>query len=358
MPFLERVLEPPSYGYRDANGELYVPSIAEIFREFFLRVNPFLTKKNWLPFWCWASTLALAVPFLIFIFKFFTWPLALGSLAYSMIGLGTHGTIWLHRYSTHRAFKFRNRFWTMIVRNLTIKVVPEEIYVISHHVHHKYPEKPGDPYNALAGWFYCFFADSNHQPIARNLSESDYKRASLLLDHTGVRINTYEQYKRWGSVQNPFSTILQQALNWCFWYGALFLIGGHPLAVAMFGMCVIWAFGIRTFNFDGHGRGHDQRKPGVDFNRADLSVNQLWPGFVAGEWHNNHHLFPNSARSGFLPHQIDFAWYFIRALYAVGIVKSYKDSRTDYYFNYYWPYHNLPRPQVPNKEGVLINGIK
>jgi sn-1 stearoyl-lipid 9-desaturase len=151
-------------------------------------------------------------------------------------------------------------------------------------------------------------------------------------------MNTYEQYKIWGSIQKPLATISHQLLNWIVWYGILFLLGGHALAVAIFGMSVIWAFGIRTFNYDGHGRGRDQRKPDIDFNRADISVNQMWPGYVAGEWHNNHHLFPNSARSGFLPYQVDLAWIFIRTLYALGIVTSYKDSRKDFYFNYYWSY--------------------
>jgi fatty-acid desaturase len=50
----------------------------------------------------------------------------------------------------------------------------------------------------------------------------------------------------------------------------------------------------------------------VDFDRDSLAINQLWPGFVAGEWHNNHHLFPNSARAGFLRWQPDISFAFIR----------------------------------------------
>jgi len=50
--------------------------------------------------------------------------------------MGTHGTIWHHRYCTHGAYKFRNPFWRFFTQNLTLNVIPEEIYVISHHVHH------------------------------------------------------------------------------------------------------------------------------------------------------------------------------------------------------------------------------
>jgi stearoyl-CoA desaturase (delta-9 desaturase) len=207
-----------------------------------------------------------------------------------------------------------------VVANLTPQVIINELYTVSHHVHHARTEKPGDPYNAHAGFLYCFLADSNHQPIARDLDEGDYARLQRLVAHTGVKTNSYAQYKRWGSLARPLRTTLGIILNWAFWYGAFFLIGGHALATTIFGATVVWAIGIRTFNYDGHGQGKDKRKDGVDFNRRDLSINQIWPGYVAGEWHNNHHLFPRSARTGFLPWQVDGAWLFIRLLEKLGLV--------------------------------------
>jgi stearoyl-CoA desaturase (delta-9 desaturase) len=59
---------------------------------------------------------------------------------------------------------------------------------------------------------------------------------------------------------------------------------------------------------------------------------------VAGEWHNNHHLYPQSARSGFLPYQVDFAWMYIRCLSLVGAVNSYKDNKKDFLNDYRKPY--------------------
>jgi fatty-acid desaturase len=60
------------------------------------------------------------------------------------------------------------------------------------------------------------------------------------------------------------------------------------------------------------------RRDGVDHNREDMSINQLWPGYVAGEWHNNHHLYPKSARSGFKPYQFDLAWCYIKMMSMLG----------------------------------------
>ena len=186
MAFLDHVLQSPAYGWQDENGNLVKPDVREIFTEFFSRLNVFKDRKNWLPFFSWLKVFCLMPFFFLFVFKFFSLYLFAAAFLYSMIIMGTHGTIWHHRYCTHGAYKFRNKFWRFFTQNLTINVIPEEIYVVSHHVHHAKSDQPGDPYNAQAGFFYCFLADVNHQPIAKNLNESDYNRVKLLMSHTGV----------------------------------------------------------------------------------------------------------------------------------------------------------------------------
>ncbi|MDP9002341.1 MAG: fatty acid desaturase [Myxococcota bacterium] len=331
------MLEPPAYGFA-RDGRLYVPSRRELLGEFTARLNVLRSRKQWLPLWSWASSLALLpflVAFLAHHFQF--WLLGVGMI-YSMVVLGTHGTIYLHRYCTHRAFSFTSPIWRFVCRNLVIKIASEELYVVSHHVHHRFAERPGDPYNAHGGWLYCFLADVNHQPIAKDLTQVEYRRVVRMLEHTGLRLNSYEQYLRWGSVTHPFTTVRQYVINWTFWYAVLFTLGGHALATAIFGASFLWAFGIRTFNFDSHGRGRDSQRAGNDFNRKDLSINQWWPGYVAGEWHNNHHLYPTSARSGFLPHQLDLAWCTIRACAWAGAVRQWRDNKADFYREHYKPY--------------------
>lgn len=226
----------------------------------------------------------------------------------------------------------------LICRNLVIRIIPEEIYVISHYVHHQFSEQPGDPYNVHAGWLYCFLADVNHQTIRKDLSKKDYEQLTRLMKDTGVRLNSYAQYQRWGSLCHPFFTVAHYALNWAAWYGIFYFLGGHALATALFGWAGIWAFGVRTFNYEGHGKGKDRRRDGIDFNRADWSVNQTWPGYVAGEWHNNHHLYPHAAQSGFLPYQLDLPWLFIRSLAGIGAITSYSDARAEFIRNHYLPW--------------------
>jgi fatty-acid desaturase len=359
MTFISRVLEPPTYGWKDEDGNFSKPTQGQIITEFFSRLNVFKDKKNWLSFMSWTMVLLLAPFLFIFIFKYFSIKLLIAAFVYSMIIMGTHGTIWHHRYCTHRAYKFRNNFWRFFTQNLTLKIIPEEIYAISHHVHHALSDTPGDPYNANGGFLYCFLADVTHQPIARNMSESDYARCVKLMQHTGVNVNTYEQYKKYGTLANPTRTIISVILSWSFWFGAFYLMGGIRLACALFGAAAFWAVGVRTFNYEGHGKGEDKRREGIDFNRDDMSINQVWPGLVAGEWHNNHHLFPKSARSGFKPFQVDMAWYFIKFMHLVGAVSSYRDSKKQFYEQYYKaPECKLSRVKIevnlPQEEAVAI----
>ena len=80
------------------------------------------------------------------------------------------------------------------------------------------------------------------------------------------------------------------------------------------------------------------RQEGIDFNRADLSINQPWPGMITGEWHNNHHLYPNGIRAGFLPYQWDYAWLFICGCRLFGGIKSYRDYKVQFMEKHYQPY--------------------
>ncbi|MBE9583066.1 fatty acid desaturase [Mucilaginibacter sp. JRF] len=356
MAFIHTVLEAPAYGWQDSDGNLSKPSPTEILKAFASRMNVIKDRRNWLPLMSWLMVLALTPFFLLFIFKYFSLKLLLITFLYSMVIMGTHGTIWYHRYCTHRAFKFRNNFWRFVTQNLTLKIIPEEIYVISHHVHHALSDQPGDPYNATGGFLYCFLADANHQPINRNMNKSDYNRCVSLMKHTGVTANTYEQYQKWGTVANPFYTIAGVLLSWGFWFTVFYLLGGIALACALLGAAGFWAVGVRTFNYEGHGKGKDMRREGVDHNRNDMSVNQLWPGIVAGEWHNNHHLFPKSARSGFKPYQIDMAWYYIKAMHFFGAVTCYNDSKKRFYQQYYKPVPVVVDKICP-KTGLLITEI-
>ena len=334
MKFIDYILEQPSYGWQDAEGNLVRPTASQLWKEAFSRVNIFSSRKNWISFVC-LFMLLFTVPFLyFFIFEYFSFWLLLAFLGYAMIVMGTHGTIWYHRYCTHKSYKFSHPIWRFITQNLTVKTIPEELYVISHHVHHAKSDDPGDPYNARGGFLYCMLSDFNHQRITPDLDPNDYGRAAAMMRHTGVGINSYEQYKKWGSVTSPLYTIGIWIMNWSFWYTIFLLIGGHALACTFFSAALFWFALVPAFNFTGHGSGEEKHVDGVDYDRSNLSINQVRPGYFAGEWHNNHHLFPASARSGFLPYQLDLPWVYIYCLHKIGAVSKYHDSKPEFMKRY------------------------
>ncbi len=348
MAFIDDVLMKPSYGWRNADGSLSVPTSGQLWKEAFSRMNIFKSRKNWISF-ASVSMMVLFLPFLyFFLFHYFTWKLLLVFLAYAMIIMGTHGTIWFHRYGTHKAYRFSHPFWRFFTQNLVIKTLPEEIYVVSHHVHHSKSDEPGDPYNAQAGYLYCMLAEFNHQRIATDLSEEDYKKVLHFMRHTGVGLNNYRQYRRWGSVASPAYTVGLWIANWAFWAAAFYLLGGPALVCTIFSAAFFWFILVRAFNYTGHGKGEVKHVEGVDFDTSNLSVNQLRPGLFAGEWHNNHHLYPGSARAGFLSYQLDLPWIYIFTLYKLGAVSSFRDSKQEFLRKYVM----AKAPVVPAAEEV------
>lgn len=347
MNVIDRLLQEPSYGWRNEHGELSTPSAKTLFAEAFKNINIFKSKKNWITLISWLMVCCMIPFFYFFITVYFSIPLLCLFMLYAMVIMSTHGTIWFHRYCTHKSYVFSHPAWRFITQNLVIKTFPEEIYVLSHHVHHAKSDQPGDPYNAKGGFLYCMLSDVNHQSIAKDLNEEDYKRASAFLSDTGISRNSYRQYLQWGSVASPLYNVLLWLLNWSFWYAAFFLLGGHALACTLFSAAMFWFVLVRAFNYTGHGKGAVKHVDGIDFDRKNLSINQMRPGLLSGEWHNNHHLYPGSARAGFLPFQLDLAWVYIFVLYKAGLVTSYKNNRQDFLNRYVY---NKGKRQELHKE--------
>lgn len=334
MALTDRILQEPRYGWADSNGMLVKPPIKTLFAEAFYNVNIFRSRKNWITAISWIMALSM-LPFLFLFVKNYISPARMGIfLLYAMIIMSTHGTIWFHRYCTHQAYTFSHPVWRFITQNLVIKTFPEEIYVLSHHVHHAKSDKPGDPYNATGGLWYCMLSDVNHQGIAKNLDEADYSRAQQFMLHTGVRTLPYNKYLKWGSVASPAYTIALWFGNWLFWGTIFYLLGGWALVCTLFSAALAWFVLVRAFNYTGHGKGKTAHVDGIDFDRRNLSVNQWRPGLFSGEWHNNHHLYPGSARAGFLKGQLDLAWVYIFVLHKAGMISTYRDNKKEFIRKY------------------------
>jgi stearoyl-CoA desaturase (delta-9 desaturase) len=106
MAFIDNILQVPSYGWKNDRGELVVPTLKQLFTEAFSRINIFKTRKNWISLISWVMAACLFPFFIVFIVHYFSLKLLGAFILYSMIIMSTHGTIWFHRYCTHKAYKF------------------------------------------------------------------------------------------------------------------------------------------------------------------------------------------------------------------------------------------------------------
>ena len=92
---------------------------------------------------------------------------------------------------------------------------------------------------------------------------------------------------------------------------------------------VVWGFFISTV-FTWHVtfmvNSVCHRWGGRPYDTGDASTNNFLIGILAfGEgWHNNHHMYANSARHGLRWWQLDVTWYLLRTMQALGLVWDVK----------------------------------
>jgi len=114
MAFIDRVLQEPSYGWKDSAGNLILPSKKQLFSEAISRVNVFRTRKNWMSVISWLVAVCMLPFFLFFVFRYFSIGLLICSVVYGMMVMSTHGTIWFHRFCTHRSYSLAIRFGKLL----------------------------------------------------------------------------------------------------------------------------------------------------------------------------------------------------------------------------------------------------
>lgn len=321
--FLRRVLREPSYGWATADHR---PTDAQIRAEWRSNLAVWRDRRHLLTAFTWGVWAVMVGLLAVWLVGYATVPSLLAGLAYAFLFLPQYGTFYFHRYGVHGAWTYRHPVFAWLAKHAALRLIPEEVYVVSHHVHHAYADQDGDPYDPRGGWWYCFLADANHQSVAWDLDPAEHQRAVGMLRMLPVRAGSWATYRRWGMLAHPGWLVLDFVGNWLFWGLVWTWVGGPSLALAIFGWSAAWLWGIRNFNYRAHGRGVDLRIDGEDFHRGDLSVNRTLSAWLASEWHNNHHLFPRSARNGFLWWQLDVVWWTVRALAAVGIVRQFRDD--------------------------------
>ena len=245
-----------------------------------------------------------------------------------LVGLGI--TVFYHRYFTHRAFVFtRLGRWTarplLSMLAMASWLGPPKVWAAIHQRHHQHADHTEDPHGpiySIVDFFYVglilftprlFDDDTVETYKARRDSSADW----------------YEKYVCGSAGYFLIGIALPVGLTYYWGVGAWYLAG---VATAFYGTQVV--------NTVGHSSALIGSLPASVRNVAskifcrphklDHCANTLnvrpWVAWVggyctAGELnHNNHHMYPNSAKVGHHWYDCDLGWWLIRAMELLRLV--------------------------------------
>ena len=222
----------------------------------------------------------------------------LGCLSVRTVGL----TLCLHRYFAHRSFK-TSRATQLALGILGALTLQGGVlwWAETHRRHHRNADTPDDLHSPhYQGFFYShfgWFADK------RNIETHHDKVADLARFPELVWLDNHPAL--------PF--VVFAVAIW-----ALFGVGGF-----VWGACIptviLWQITHWVQSFS-HSWGGYRR-----WDSPDHSRNHWLLGLVAfGEFHNNHHQFPSSARQGHVWWEVDVGYALLKLMKSVGLVWDLK----------------------------------
>lgn len=254
-------------------------------------------------------------------------------LLFLMWGYGLGVVLGYHRVLTHRAAKL-NRFLEYFLITFALPAGTPIQWIGNHRHHHAVSDTPDDEHSpthhgfwtAQAGWYlhtkktlpavlYTFAG-----PLRAVFDAFWRPRTNQQYVHL-ARDVAADPYYAWISRPGPYAVIvlahavLPLAFTWLLW-GAPFAALYFALAVAFYGLgdgvnSLCHMFGRR------------------DFDSRDDSRNVGWLALITfgDSWHNGHHAFPNSAKAGLLPGQLDAAWLWCRLFEKLGLARDLRVPR-------------------------------
>jgi sn-1 stearoyl-lipid 9-desaturase len=311
---LPELLLEPTYGYGE--GSPHRPTLREVWIELIDSIAFWRGVPRLLPAVVVTYHLAAFGVFLFFLARFFSLrDLAIVLVATNAIGI-VYNTVWYHRYCAHRAFRFRSLWLARLFLWTNPLGFREESYALPHEIHHSKTDQPGDPHGPHLGWLGSYFAAESTQKMNRDISRQYFERVSESLGHIGFAKNSYEAFRKTGSFENLWHYAARTVFGNALWLLVAYAIAEWQGVVLWISAIFLFSFMLRDFNYRGHGGSL------VSAGRGS-PINQMYFGFLVGEWHDNHHRNPQLARSGFAWWQLDVPYLIIRLLSACGAVVHY-----------------------------------
>ena len=213
-------------------------------------------------------------------------------------------TIYLHRYSAHRALELNAglkhffRFWLWLT---TAQNTRE--WTAIHRKHHAKCETPDDPHSPVHKGLATVLRKGAELYRAEARNEETLRIYGKNCPDDWIERNLYSRYKLGGIA-------LMAVID-------LLLFGTIGITIWAIQMMWIpfWAAGV--VNGLGHAVGYR------NFECRDAATNLVPWGIIIGgeELHNNHHTYPNSAKLSVRRWEFDMGWMWIRLLSLLRLAK-------------------------------------
>lgn len=279
------------------------------------------TGINWITTTVMGIFHALSVVALFY----FSWSALAITLLLWWLGGGFGIGMGYHRLLTHRGFKTPKWMeYTLTVAGMLALEGGAIAWVATHRIHHAHTDEPGDPHSPRDGKWWSHIGWIL-QGTAQQYPDHILKRYApdLWKDPVHRFLNTfyYMPLVILGAVLFALG-----GWSWVLW-GVFFRV--------TYGLHATWLVNSATHLWG------SQR-----FESGDDSKNNWWVALLSfGEgWHNNHHAQPAAAKHGIAWYEVDFNWWGIRTLQALGLATDIKLPKE----------HLQQRANLTDEDGMLI----
>ena len=181
----------------------------------------------------------------------------------------------------------------------------------------------------------CGALSCQHGPIDwAGLHRHHHLHSDDSADHHNSHLGFWWSHLGWMLKEVPAKTYIKeltpdlQKIPYYRWLNRNFLLLQLPLASLLYisggWPLVLWGIPLRlviVYHITWLVNSATHRWGYVNYPCNDASRNNWWVAVLTfGEgWHNNHHVYPSSARMGFKWWEIDLTWIHIKLLYKIGL---------------------------------------
>ncbi len=220
-------------------------------------------------------------------------------------------TLGYHRLLSHRSLRVPKWLEYFIVAGGYLALEGSPIFwVTTHRLHHRYSDHPGDPHSPHDGLWHAFIAWMWKPKVIITAQQSRKNGPDLYRDPVYKFLHCHHTH--WDGILCLGISVVYRVIIYGL-FGPI-VLAANLLAtlMAFVGPLLVNSFShLRRFGYESYKCGDDSR------NVWFVALLSLGEG-----WHNNHHAFPQSARHGLKPLEIDATWLAINFLGSIGLARD------------------------------------